>query len=111
MTQSYVVIGAYGGIGETLCRRLVQGGAHVPMAGRDAGGWRTWRPTSAGRLSRWMRTDLTRTPLTAKLRQNDLVAKASAGMHALGRLGAHSRQSRVQPRAMGGRSAGEMRQW
>jgi NAD(P)-dependent dehydrogenase (short-subunit alcohol dehydrogenase family) len=31
---------------------------------------------------------LTRTPLTAKLWQNDLVAKASAGMHALGRLGA-----------------------
>ena len=30
---------------------------------------------------------LTRTPLTAKLWQNDLVAKASAGMHALGRLG------------------------
>jgi NAD(P)-dependent dehydrogenase (short-subunit alcohol dehydrogenase family) len=31
---------------------------------------------------------LTRTPLTAKLWQNDLVAKASAAMHALGRLGA-----------------------
>jgi NAD(P)-dependent dehydrogenase (short-subunit alcohol dehydrogenase family) len=34
MTQSYVVIGAYGGVGEVLCRRLVQGGAHVLMAGR-----------------------------------------------------------------------------
>jgi NADP-dependent 3-hydroxy acid dehydrogenase YdfG len=36
MTQSYVVIGAYGGVGEALCRRLVQSGAHVLMAGRDA---------------------------------------------------------------------------
>ena len=36
MTQSYVVIGAYGGIGEALCRRLVQGGARVLLAGRDA---------------------------------------------------------------------------
>ena len=31
---------------------------------------------------------LTRTPLTSRLWQNDLVAKASAGMHALGRIGA-----------------------
>jgi len=31
---------------------------------------------------------LTRTPLTAKLWQNEMVAKASAGMHALGRIGA-----------------------
>jgi NAD(P)-dependent dehydrogenase (short-subunit alcohol dehydrogenase family) len=30
---------------------------------------------------------LTRTPLTARLWQNDAVAKASAGMHALGRIG------------------------
>jgi 3-oxoacyl-[acyl-carrier protein] reductase len=30
---------------------------------------------------------MTRTPLTAKLLQNDLMAKASAGMHALGRIG------------------------
>lgn len=30
---------------------------------------------------------LTRTPLTAKLWQNEAVARASAGMHALGRLG------------------------
>jgi NADP-dependent 3-hydroxy acid dehydrogenase YdfG len=36
MTQSYVVIGAYGGVGEALCRRLVQSSAHVLMAGRDA---------------------------------------------------------------------------
>ena len=35
MTQSYVVIGAYGGVGEALCRRLVQGGARVLRAGRD----------------------------------------------------------------------------
>ena len=31
---------------------------------------------------------LTRTPLTAGLWQNETVAKASAGMHALGRIGA-----------------------
>ncbi|MCK7510110.1 MAG: SDR family oxidoreductase [Desulfobacterales bacterium] len=30
---------------------------------------------------------LTRTPLTARLWQNDAVARASAGMHALGRIG------------------------
>ena len=30
---------------------------------------------------------MTRTPLTAKLLQNDAMAKASAGMHALGRIG------------------------
>jgi NAD(P)-dependent dehydrogenase (short-subunit alcohol dehydrogenase family) len=30
---------------------------------------------------------MTRTPLTAKLLQNELMAKASAGMHALGRIG------------------------
>jgi NAD(P)-dependent dehydrogenase (short-subunit alcohol dehydrogenase family) len=30
---------------------------------------------------------LTRTPLTARLWQNEAVAKASAGMHALGRIG------------------------
>ena len=30
---------------------------------------------------------LTRTPLTAKLWQNDAVAKASSAMHALGRIG------------------------
>jgi 3-oxoacyl-[acyl-carrier protein] reductase len=36
MTPSYVVIGAYGGVGEALCRRLVQRGARVLMAGRDA---------------------------------------------------------------------------
>ena len=30
---------------------------------------------------------MTRTPLTAKLLQNDVMAKASAGMHALGRIG------------------------
>lgn len=36
MTQSYVVLGAYGGVGEALCRRLVAQGARVLMAGRDA---------------------------------------------------------------------------
>jgi len=30
---------------------------------------------------------MTRTPLTAKLLQNEMMAKASAGMHALGRIG------------------------
>jgi len=36
MTQSYVVLGAYGGVGEALCRRLVERGARVLAAGRDA---------------------------------------------------------------------------
>lgn len=36
MTPSYVVLGAYGGVGEALCRRLVERGARVLMAGRDA---------------------------------------------------------------------------
>lgn len=31
--------------------------------------------------------DMTRTPLTSKLLQNEVMAKASAGMHALGRIG------------------------
>ncbi|MHB8501082.1 MAG: SDR family NAD(P)-dependent oxidoreductase [Candidatus Acidiferrales bacterium] len=35
MNRSYVVFGAYGGIGAALCRRLVQKGAHVLPAGRD----------------------------------------------------------------------------
>jgi NAD(P)-dependent dehydrogenase (short-subunit alcohol dehydrogenase family) len=206
MTQSYVVIGAYGGMGEALCRRLVQGGSRVLLAGRDAKrlahlatdvGGETFAldATSTGEVEACLRravelfgrvdgvancvgslllkpahamTDqewssvmatnlgsafavvraaglvmaahggsvvlvssaaariglanheaiaaakagieglalaaaasyapkgirvncvapgLTRTPLTAKLWQNDLVAKASAGMHALGRLG------------------------
>ncbi len=30
---------------------------------------------------------MTRTPLTAKLLQSEMMAKASAGMHALGRVG------------------------
>jgi len=206
MTQSYVVVGAYGGMGEALCRRLVRGGARVLLAGRDAKrlarlatdvGGETFAldATSTGEVEACLRravelfgrvdgvancvgslllkpahamTDqewssvlatnlgsafavvraaglvmaahggsvvlvssaaariglanheaiaaakagieglalaaaasyapkgirvncvapgLTRTPLTAKLWQNDLVAKASAGMHALGRLG------------------------
>jgi len=37
MAQSFVVVGAYGGVGEALCRRLVRRGARVLMAGRDAG--------------------------------------------------------------------------
>jgi NAD(P)-dependent dehydrogenase (short-subunit alcohol dehydrogenase family) len=36
MTQSFVVVGAYGGVGAALSRRLVRGGANVLMAGRDA---------------------------------------------------------------------------
>jgi 3-oxoacyl-[acyl-carrier protein] reductase len=36
MTQSHVILGAYGGVGEALCRRLVERGARVLMAGRDA---------------------------------------------------------------------------
>jgi 3-oxoacyl-[acyl-carrier protein] reductase len=37
MNQSFVVIGAHGGVGEALCRRLAGRGARVLMAGRDAG--------------------------------------------------------------------------
>lgn len=36
MTQSFVVLGAYGGVGEALCRRLSAGGARLLLAGRDA---------------------------------------------------------------------------
>jgi NAD(P)-dependent dehydrogenase (short-subunit alcohol dehydrogenase family) len=207
MTQSYVIVGAYGGVGQALCRRLMQRGARVLMAGRDArrladmatdvGGetfaldatstrevesclrraeelfgrvdgvancvgslllkpghaitdqeWNSTLATNLGSAFAVVRAaglvmaaqggsvvlvssaaariglanheaiaaakagieglalaaaasyapkgirvncvapGLTRTPLTAKLWQNDLVAKASAGMHALGRLGA-----------------------
>ena len=35
MSQSYVVFGAYGGIGSTLCRRLARKGAKLLLAGRD----------------------------------------------------------------------------
>ena len=35
MTQSFVVLGAYGGIGEVLCRRLARRGANLLVAGRD----------------------------------------------------------------------------
>ena len=37
MAQSFVVVGAYGGVGEALCRRLARRGARVLMAGRDPG--------------------------------------------------------------------------
>jgi len=35
MIQSYVVFGAYGGIGSALCRRLAKKGARLLLAGRD----------------------------------------------------------------------------
>jgi 3-oxoacyl-[acyl-carrier protein] reductase len=35
MSESYVVFGAYGGIGSALCRRLAKRGAHLLLAGRD----------------------------------------------------------------------------
>ena len=35
MAQSYVIFGAYGGIGSTLCRRLAKKGAQLLLAGRD----------------------------------------------------------------------------
>ena len=35
MAQSFVVLGAYGGIGEALCRRLAKRGARLIVAGRD----------------------------------------------------------------------------
>jgi 3-oxoacyl-[acyl-carrier protein] reductase len=35
MSQSYVVFGAYGGIGSTLCRRLAKQRAKLLLAGRD----------------------------------------------------------------------------
>jgi NAD(P)-dependent dehydrogenase (short-subunit alcohol dehydrogenase family) len=37
MAQSHVVLGAYGGIGEALTRRLARRGARTLVAGRDAG--------------------------------------------------------------------------
>jgi 3-oxoacyl-[acyl-carrier protein] reductase len=36
VTQSFVVVGAYGGVGRALCGRLAARGARVLMAGRDA---------------------------------------------------------------------------
>ena len=36
MAQSFVVLGAYGGVGEALCRRLASRGARLLVAGRDA---------------------------------------------------------------------------
>ncbi len=35
MTQSYVVFGAYGGVGSALCRRLAKKSARLLLAGRD----------------------------------------------------------------------------
>jgi NAD(P)-dependent dehydrogenase (short-subunit alcohol dehydrogenase family) len=35
MSQSYVVFGAYGGVGSALCRRLARKGAKLMLAGRD----------------------------------------------------------------------------
>jgi len=35
MSQSYVIFGAYGGIGSALCRRLAKKGARLLLAGRD----------------------------------------------------------------------------
>ena len=35
MAQSFVVLGAYGGVGAALCRRLATRGAHLLLAGRD----------------------------------------------------------------------------
>jgi 3-oxoacyl-[acyl-carrier protein] reductase len=35
MSQSYVVFGAYGGMGSALCRRLAKRGAHLLLAGRN----------------------------------------------------------------------------
>ena len=35
MSVSYVVLGAYGGVGSALCRRLAKKGAHLLLAGRD----------------------------------------------------------------------------
>ena len=35
MSESYVVFGAYGGIGSALCRRLANRGAHLLLAGRN----------------------------------------------------------------------------
>jgi NADP-dependent 3-hydroxy acid dehydrogenase YdfG len=32
---NYVVIGAYGGIGAELCRRLARNGSRIMVAGRD----------------------------------------------------------------------------
>jgi NAD(P)-dependent dehydrogenase (short-subunit alcohol dehydrogenase family) len=35
MSESYVIFGAYGGIGSALCRRLAKRGAHLLLAGRN----------------------------------------------------------------------------
>ncbi|GAC1434563.1 MAG: SDR family oxidoreductase [Terriglobales bacterium] len=35
MSQSYVIFGAYGGVGSSLSRRLAKKGAHLMLAGRD----------------------------------------------------------------------------
>ncbi|NYF91528.1 SDR family NAD(P)-dependent oxidoreductase [Tunturibacter empetritectus] len=35
MSNSYVVFGAYGGVGSALCRRLANKGAALLLAGRD----------------------------------------------------------------------------
>ena len=35
MSESYVVFGAYGGVGSALCRRLAKKGANLLLAGRD----------------------------------------------------------------------------
>lgn len=35
MSESYIVFGAYGGIGSALCRRLAKNGAALMLAGRD----------------------------------------------------------------------------
>jgi NAD(P)-dependent dehydrogenase (short-subunit alcohol dehydrogenase family) len=42
MSESYVVFGAYGGIGSALCRRLAKRGAHLLLAGRNEQRLASW---------------------------------------------------------------------
>lgn len=43
MSNSYVVFGAYGGVGSALCRRLSNKGAALLLAGRDETRLATWQ--------------------------------------------------------------------
>ena len=96
MSQWYVVFGAHGGIGSALSRRLAKKSAdptaaarvglgnHEAISAAKAGIESLTLAASASYASKQIRVNcvapgMSRTPLTAKLLQNEMMAKASAG--------------------------------
>ena len=84
----FVVVGGSGGIGSAVARQSPAQGAWVAITGRDAE-----RLAAAASYARFqirvncVAPGLTRTGLTRALTQNEAVAKTSAALHPLGRIG------------------------